>query len=296
MIKKLTLIFALALGVVANGQIISLKDVTKLKSSKVIIATQENQEVSKSFEDAVREFWSFAEIHSVMPISEALDKAKSDESLYVIKFGKKTSRSMTHSYAGNNGWGYRFVSSSKVVAISNGKKDLSVVYIPTYGDNELSKEAFVFGVSVLQDNISTMDEKQIKGMGVMKVWKERGPGLADKTLLIPEGWTHEKLTMDVIKDNYSGKCEVVSHEVWKNAILNKEEGKAYVILSPVSIGGDYVYQHYLMNCSDASIFSVVQSKVAVKLAAPSGKINLSKGNSGYIKDKNIKMYNKVLGK
>lgn len=287
LISTLAIVLAFSL----NGQI-ALKNVSKIKSAKIIVAQYDNEQVTEDFNEAIKECWSFTEITEFLPLDEALEKAKSDDSYLVFKLGDMKSKSLTHNN-GAGGWSYRYVSSGRTLEITNGKKPLAFVNIPAYYENELAKEIFIFGVSVLQDNLTMMEKEQVGTLKLRSIYKDAAPAIEKKELLIPEGWTDEKLTQDILNANYPYEAKIVSYEVWRDAINNREEGKAYVMLTPVPVGGDIVYVHYLMDCENANIYTISQSKVAVKFRPGKGKsVNLSKGNSGFVTEKNVKLYAK----
>jgi hypothetical protein len=60
----------------------------------------------------------------------------------------------------------------------------------------------------------------------------------------------------------------------------------------VPIGGEFVYQHYLMDAETASVIYVSQPKMATKVAG----FNVSKANTGYINSKNLERYNEAFEK
>ena len=282
------------LGITVNGQI-STKNVEKIKKSKIIIAQYNNEEISKHLKEAVDEYWNFAKVEGTMPLDEAIDKAKSDDAYLVLKLGTKNSKSSLRNATG--GWNYRYISTGKTIEISNGKKALAGLNIPAYHNEEYSKEIFVFGISALQMHLHTMDEKKVGMTKLNPIYKKEAPKLSEKTLLIPEGWADEKLTQDILNGLYPYKAKIVSYEEWRKAILERQEDKAYVMISPMPVDGNYVYQHFLMDCKDARIYAISQSKINVKFDLKNIKeVNLSKGNSGYVKEKNVKLYSKIVVK
>ncbi|MEO1653771.1 MAG: hypothetical protein AAFU64_09510, partial [Bacteroidota bacterium] len=103
------------------------------------------------------------------------------------------------------------------------------------------------------------------------------------------GWLDLNKKKDDIKELYNFPVEVVNYETWKEAILKKKEGIAYVVVVPVPLGGKYVYLHYLMDAQTGKVFAIVKPKVGLSI----GGINLSKKNTGYINKKNLEAYDEV---
>lgn len=266
------------------------KDVERIKSSKIIIAQYDNEKLSEDFEAAVRSFWKFTPIEGAMPEKEALAKAKSDGTYLVIRLGNVVVR-RNHTNM-STGITYKTLNYGKSLELNDGKKTVVSNFIPMYKDDTHGKEIFMFGVSLLQNNLSNMDIKQIGMTKVNKYYNENASDIKDKVLLIPDGWADEKLSEEIVSSLYPYKAEIVSYEVWSDAINNRKEGKAYVIVVPVPVSDKYVYYHYLMDCEKGSVYTISVTKVAFHAQG----VNLSKGNSGYINDKNIKKYSEAVAK
>jgi len=65
-----------------------------------------------------------------------------------------------------------------------------------------------------------MIDKNLKGgMKAIAEFKNQGPDLKNKTLLIPKGWMDTKLTEEQIKKNYTANFKIVSHQIGKMRFL-----------------------------------------------------------------------------
>ncbi len=125
----------------------------------------------------------------------------------------------------------------------------------------------------------------------IKIAKEQG------LKYIPKMFLNEKLTEASIKKYYDSNFKIATQEEWKEAIISRKNDVAYLILVPVPVSGDYIYQHYIVDAETSKIYALLQPKAGI--AMKSGiigvrDINLSKSNNGYINKKNIKKYGNVL--
>jgi len=271
------------------AQIPKLDHIKNLKESKVIIGLSGNSHINKNLEEIVKSNWKLCDIDSSLPYEEALKKASENENLFVVYIGSITSRSFKHSLGDN--WDFRFISKGKFVGLSNGRKrPLMRSYIPTY-NHVVTNESITHGLNFMQTLFTSMLNKNEGARAIVKLYKKEAHKLANKTLYIPKDWIHKKLTEEVIAKTYgSSNFKIVDYEVWKDAIINKKEGIAYVILIPYPIQGDYVYQHHIFDSATNQLYAISQPGAAIKM----NKINLSKANTGYITKKNIKKYKGVL--
>jgi len=288
--NKITVLLVLFLFANLHAQIPKLKDINNLKSSKVIIGLTGNQNLNTALKELITAHWNISEIEGAAPLKEALGKAQKNPELYVLYIGSATSRSFKHGPP-NAKIKYRYISNGKFIGFSNGnKKPILKSFIPTY-DNIVPNESIVHGVSYIQEVFRLMIDKNLKGgMKAIAEFKNQGPDLKNKTLLIPKGWMDTKLSEEQIKKNYTANFKVVSHQDWKNAILNGQKDAAYVILAPIPIGGNYLYQHHICDAETKKFYALIQPKAGVSING----INASKSNTGYINKKNIKKYNGVL--
>jgi len=136
-----------------------------------------------------------------------------------------------------------------------------------------------------------IDQNLKGGMKAISTLRQQGSGLKDKTLLLPKSWLDSKLTEEQIKKNYTANFKIVSHQDWKNAIIEGQKDAAYVILVPVPVGGNYIYQHHIFDAeTKKKFYALLQPKAGVSING----LNASKSNTGYINKKNVKKYNSVL--
>ncbi|NQY29861.1 MAG: hypothetical protein HRT69_10355 [Flavobacteriaceae bacterium] len=271
------------------AQIPKLDHIKNLKESKIIIGLSHNENLNINLTKMVNQYWNLCQIDGALPYKEAIQKAKNDDNTFVIFVSTMTSRGLKHNFDEN--WDFRLISSGKFVGLSNGsKKPLMRSYIPS-SESLIPSESIAHGINFMQTIITSMIEEQKGAMKVIGLYKKEAKELANKTLYIPKVWLHKKLTPEIITKEYgSTNYKLVSYEEWKDAILNKKDGIAYVILIPVPIAGQYMFQHHIFDSATNQLYAISQSRVAVSLNA----VNLSKANTGYITKKNIKKYKGVL--
>jgi len=93
--KKVLLGCLVLIGLSLRGQIISSKNLATIKSSKLIVAEYSNDGLTQDLKSAESEFWKFSKVEGSMPLSDAIEKAKSDKSTLVLKIGTKRAQSLT---------------------------------------------------------------------------------------------------------------------------------------------------------------------------------------------------------
>lgn len=279
----------LLIGIDANAQLspLSQSDVQKIKNATLIVALSEDQSFNEEFQSTLKEWWTFCKIGESLPLKEAKKKSK-EEKGYYISIESVKSESARHY---KNGGYTSSISDGWAICIKQNRENVVKTFIPTYKNEEVDKAILVFGISTMQDMLVSMDKKQMKNFyGMPDVWKENAPGLKEKTLLIPDFWIHSKMDQQIIKQYYAGNYKVVDYDTWSKAIINKDKQYAYIMVVPVPVGGDYVYQHHLVSTENGLEYGVTQPKVGVKI----GGFNVTKSNSGYIKEENVKMYGEVI--
>lgn len=283
--KVISAVMLLCATVVAQAQAIKLDDVENIKKGKIIVGLSGNSEVDDMFKRVIEEHWDFSEISEYMELDLARNKAKSDDNTYVLYLGKVSSGSLTHQTASFN---YKVISSGYSVKISEGKKsELYYQFMPST-DEKMPEESVVFAVSSIQYLFKSMVQDGLKSNTKYKdSYKKHTSELKDKELYIMEGWIDTDAN---IGEYYSAAHKVVSYDTWRNAILEEKEGVVYDIIVPYPISGNYVYQHYLVDAADGTVYAIIMPKVA----ASSHGINMTRSNSGYINKKNLKMYGNAL--
>jgi hypothetical protein len=263
---------------------------------------------------AVKEFWKFTEVAEFLPIAKAQEKANADEQYLVIKLGTIVSRSLPMGHRGakesykqktgsdtgfdDNPW--RNVSSGQIIEITGKKDRLAWVYIPMYSkENYITKEILYYGVAALHSLTETMDKTPLKtNWKLISTYNDSKPkDIKTKTLLLADVWLDEKVKPEDIKKIYPGKVEVVSYDTWKEAILSRNSEFTYSIVVPVPSGGDYNFEHHLMDASKGTFSGIAAPKVAVKMNSPLGRnVNLTKANTGYINKTMLEMYRDLYNK
>lgn len=288
-----------------EGQFVKRSEVQQIKASKIIVAQTGNKEGDDALFTAVKNYWTFTSDVTTMPYKDAKALAKTDEKVLVFILTKVYSKSLPHNSPsigtfapvlsiGNVGSPqYTEVSAGNALMIENGKgKILASSCIPAFGDQDyITGEILAFGVAAINYQLKTMDERDMpNNLKYESAYKELSlDKLKERTLYIPEGWLSDKLKKEEISEIYKAKSEVVSYETWKDAILSKKEGVAYVIIVPRPLGGEFLYIHYLMDAQTGMILAMSTPK-----GASISGINISKGNTGQINKRNIEKYNDAL--
>ena len=203
-------------------------------------------------------------------------------------FGKIDLSSLLNVGVGNFAYEYVSVSAGAALMIENGKgKILAASYIPRLGENNrLTKESIAFGVTEINYLLKTMDEKDLaSNLKTESAYKEKAQDqLKQKTLYIPQMWLDKNVDKTEITNIYKAKSEVVSYEVWKDAILNKKEGIVYVMIAPRPVGGEFVYYNCLIDA---------QTGVTYAVCTKGGFIN-AKSNTGAITKSLLEKYNDAI--
>jgi hypothetical protein len=276
-------IYCLLFVTVANAQVVRQADVQLIKNSKLNMPVLSSESLSKDLKDVLTENWKFSALGESIPLEEAEKKSKQEENNLYIVVESITRKSLTH---GSGAGAYRNVTTGMQIAIKHKKDVLAQSYIPAFGGT-ITKEILHFGISNIQYMLKTMDEKQMKNnLGLKPAYKEKTKDLKDRELLVPDGWVKEGFTEPEIRKLYTGNMKLVDYETWSQSILSKASGKAYAIVVPIPMGDSFVYQHYLMDAETGTVYAICQPKVAMNV----GGINVSKANTGYINDKNVKLY------
>jgi len=290
--KSIPVLLLLLLSVCSYSQIVKLESVKKIKGSKLIVGLTGNEELNKSLKEAVENHWGFNKVVEYLPKKEAYAKAKGDDNLVVLSLGSTKSQSLSHE-TGVPGFKYRYVSKGKHIEVSTGKgKPLLKHYIPTFGkEGVITKEILVFGLSSLEYLCKTMISNNLKSNYKYKpAYKKRSSELQTTKLYVLDLWLSSKVKKEEIASLYPYPIEIVNYEKWSEAILSKQEGISYSIIVPVPIGGDYFYQHYLVNANTGVVYGVYAPKVVTK----AGNLNVTKTNVGYTNKKILQKYSGVI--
>jgi hypothetical protein len=294
--KKLFTILFCLLFAGSYAELLKLSDVKEIKQSKLIVGLPEDPELAENFKKMVKEFWSYIPIKEELPIAEALEKAKKDDKIRVLCITNKKSSSLKRGSASSIGGQYKWVSMGLQIEIFQGNaKMVAAQAFPTFGEERsITEEGLAFGLTSLQFTLKYMINLEIKNnLSIEKAYDEVKFKLRKDTLYILEGWLDDDLTAAEISKIYKKKFRIVNYEQWREAILGRKEGVAYVVVAGVPIGGDYSYHHYLVNAKTGNVYDDIYPKAAVSLDLGIKNINLSKQNSGLIKKKNIEKYAEI---
>lgn len=286
--KRIIYITFLFITTITYAQIPKLKDVKNLKKSNIIIGLSGNQTLDNDLKSIIKSTWKLSEISESLPLKEAREKAKGDDNTFVLYLDAYGTRH-GHLDSGSK-TKYIFISEGKYVALSSGKKKpIFRSFIPA-DRNAIPKESIKHGVEYIQQILKSMINNKQSAKKALSAFKKKSSDLKGKTLYIPEFFLGKKMNETKISEIYGSNFELVDYKKWSNAILNKTENVAYVMIIPVPISGQFVYQHHILDSESSKVYAVLQPKAGIAI----GGVNLSSSNTGYINKKNVKQYNKVL--
>jgi|GEM_PF-3998321 len=283
----------IATTAICQAQIINHAKVATVKSSKLIIGLTGKEEFDSDLKAAVEENWKFSTVAEYLPMEEAKKKAKKDDNFLVLEFRHVNSSSCSHKTPGQS-IKYRIVTSGYQLAITQGgsMKNFVATFIPTF-NNTTTREILFFAVSLMNNTLETMEKDNMKNnFKINSVFNERASALNNKTLFVAEGWLSDKLPEDELKKIYPAKIKVASYEEWRDAILTKKEGTAYMIVVPMPAGDSYIYYHYIMDAETSQCIGIVKPKAPVNI----GGVNVSNANTGYLNKKVATKYAELLQK
>jgi hypothetical protein len=288
--KKLFLVIVIYISAQAvKAQILKLSTVEEIKESKIVVSLTEDEKLNEIWKSAIQERWGFTEIIDFVPEDAAFDKLKAKEVDYVLYLNTKyKARSRTYN---NNGFRYVYENEGMSIELRDRKRTYDALqFIPPFGDDNEYADAFVnFGIDALQYQFEVLIKNNLKSnLTAGDEYNEYASELKDKTLLILSGWIHKKTTIEEVKELYDGSIEVVPFEDWKEAILEKQEDRAYVVVVPHPMGRTTIYLHYLMDAATGRVLGLGHPKRSF------GVFGYSKGNSGFINEKNLEIYNELI--
>jgi hypothetical protein len=271
-----------------QGDMVKQSEVQQLKAAKIIIAQFGVKEVDDMMESTMKKFFTFNTNFAVMPYMDAKAEAKKDpDHVFIMFVTGVSSKSLPHDgWFAPNSNSYRMVSGGSFLAIENSKGGIMAnCYLPSFQDVGITEEIIAFGCEAISSMLKTMDEKQMgSNLKLESAYVKGAPALKEKNLYIPEGWLSDKFDKNEIKALYTGPYEIVSYEKWRDAILNKED-VGYVIIVPKPVAGSYLYQHFLVNAKTGMVYAICYPRVST---------SVSKSNTGYINEKNVKRYNDAI--
>jgi hypothetical protein len=291
--KTLTILF-IALFTNGYAQLLTLSDVKEIKQSKLILGLPKNEEVAEILKKMVSENWTFVKIEEELPLEEALAKSKENDNIMVLCIENKKSSSLSRNTALGNQ--YKWVSMGLQLEIQK-KNGRMVAWqaFPTFGENRnITEEGLAFGLTSLQFILKSMISLEIKNnIKIEKAFEAVKHKLRKDTLYILDGWLDDDLTAAEIAKIYKKNLSIVGYEQWRDAILTKKEGVAYLVVVGAPIGGKYAYHHYLVNAKTGNVYDDIYPKMAASIDLGFKDVNLSKQNSGLVKKKNIEKYAEI---
>ena len=296
----LTALLALFLIPLSGQMANTKKAVTEIRSSKIILGLSGDEDIDQALRTAVDSFWRVGRVVGEMPVKEALEKANRDDRTMVLYLDKMSSQvNLANTTFDSRGvpqqnWLPGPSSVSPILTVSSGKRlkrDMKAfIALPIDEEMLVPTAAIYFGVAALSDMCKTVSQAKKSGMAHYKsVLARRGRKLKTKTLYVLEDLLHKKMTSDAFTELYGFETEVVGFDRWSEVVLSQEAGAAYAIVSPVPMGGNHVYAHYLVDAENGQVLGVAHPKVAVAL----GPINLTKSNSAEINEKMAELYHEA---
>lgn len=270
---------------------ISGEEIAMVKTARIILTMTRSPYVDSILVKAVRDFWTFNKNVSTMPLMEAYELAKTDKNVLLLFttdiysiLRTKTERRESH---------------GKGLVLEKGKsKVLLTSFFPGSNDpRNVTQETVDFAVSAMNSLLTNMDEQKLnKYRRINLPFEKNSALLKDKTLLIPSGWLSKGLKPAEVGSHYHGKFEVVTYDVYRQAIINKKN-YAYVMPVPFVQGGVISIYDYLMDAETGSIYYIHRPSMFQDLAkiAPIGDV-YDLANSENISARNLEKYNKAFEK
>ena len=289
--KKITLLVLLGLFTTQlNAQLLTLKTVEQIKGGKIAVAlSEDDEEFNRVWKATIEKRWDFTPITEFLSENEAFDKLKNNEVNYVLIFNpRKVSFSLSET---RGDYKYRYYNEGMGIEIRSAKNRIvAVQYVPPFGDDNVFAESFLaFGIDALQSVFNTMIENNMKNnMRLYDAFNKKGASLKELELVLAEPWLHKKMTKELAREIYEGDLAFISFSHWNELIIDQISGKAYIAVVPVPTGKSYIYLHYIINAETGEVIGMGQPKSSF------GVYSYSKGNSGYINEKNLEIYNDVL--
>ncbi|MDA3927318.1 MAG: hypothetical protein PF541_00035, partial [Prolixibacteraceae bacterium] len=213
---------------------INYKESVEIKNAKIIICvyehkkresaeeTQEIDKINANIESIIKEYWTYSEISEVLPLKEAIQKAKSDKNVYVLFIGDNASYNNSRNYNAN------LLDPS--LLLSTGRGFPLLRFELPFSESGISKALIVYSVRLMQTMLEKIHNKEaVNHWQVYQTMMGKTSELKGKTLYIPEEYLHEKVTEEVIKENYTYEFKIVSSEEWKAVILDAKEDEAFMI-------------------------------------------------------------------
>lgn len=246
------LLFTFVLGASqnSNAQFLSNENAKKLKKSKVIIGTTADSTTNAWLVEAVESTWTLTEISEILPLEEALQKKMTGGNITVIQLGVDVTHRTTHS----NGWEIETESQGGYIGLNTkGYPEADLMQHLSYN----SKAQFVFGISSLQDAVSTIIDDNLKGMSKVRgSYNSRTLDTKNTTLYVCDAFIKEGIEVEDIKASYGGDVELVSPEEFENVILEKKENCAYLNFVTVPVGDQTRSVAYLLDSDNQQTFKI----------------------------------------
>jgi hypothetical protein len=282
------------------GNPFSLSDdeVAMIKNARIIPCMIGNASEDSVLMRALAAHWTFNKVDAPMPYGDAVELAKKDKNILLMFNVKIRTKTVTHSS------GRYHVALSKALVLQRGKYKIVLAnFFPTGGDFESSQPMANFAMSAMNCQLNNMDQQKIsKVKRINTPYEKDAEKLRDRRLLIPIEWLNKGLDPADVGKIYHGSFELVDYETYQDAIMKKRDC-AYVVPTPVSMGGQLMIYDYLMDAKTGTVYYILQPAMfsnMAKIAGPS-----LPGTSATVHDlahnerisrKNLEKYNRAFEK
>lgn len=228
---------------------------------------------------AIENHWDFTNKIEYKDGYEANQMASEDEKYVVIQFGQYLDteyythllniEGMPAGWSKDESENLQYNPLTKYTETANeivtleirGQVLLAEMYLPS---PYVSKPDAIFGVETLQYLLEYLDKNpKNKVNNFLKYIDGTNAQLAKLTLLVDKREIHNKLSLDLFKENYPYPFEWVDQATIEKAILSKDPNYAYlqIVASPSASGN--AYTHILTGAEDGKVFKYFISKSGI---------------------------------
>lgn len=249
----------------------SLEKANSIKSCKLLVGTIGCEDFDDNLMSAITEFWNFTEVAGQVPVEEGIKKTKNNKEFVLLKMRKLKSDSVTNRFGELK---YKYIRKGFQFDICSGRKRLFSFTVSPGDDFIFSKEELYYAISAMNDALSFMFEKKLtKKKELTAAMRERSPMLQHKILLISEECLDNGMHKEDVDSIYGAPVAIVSHEEWKDAIINRKPDTAYLIINPMTSKYNFMYLHVIMDAESGIIYGIANFKESGKLRVISSYLN-----------------------
>ena len=275
------------------------KIVKKLSKKKEELEFYKNQIEGNNtaLKNAVENYWKYSSSVEFKPYSEALKMRDENKEKYALmsyfKYVEYDQYNSTGAGWNRNGGGFSYNPGTHYSEAVNTITQITL----TLSDTKLtaclptlyvSKADAVYGVQQLQYVVSTLqkDENATLKTVYSKDIPKNGFELKNKTLLFDKEDLDKGLTESTIKKIYPYPFKIVSMQEIEKAILNKEPGIAYVMITASPGAKGNIFIHYITDAEGGKILGMEYPKVGFGITGLNGVITYNQR----IKEKQLEKY------